>query len=205
MSAAVYFFGDSFVAGFGDPAAQGWVGRVQTAAPAGLEFVAVNRGVPGATSVEAVRDWQDAAERLLTEDVEHTGVVFSFGTNDVVQGMPPGQTAEALGSALAIAAGVGMPALVVGPPPVGDLPEADRRLATLSGDLALICAINGVPYIETHDALSGDTAWRREAAGGDGSHPRSEGYAVLAALVIDDGFFEWLREFAAPPQGTRSR
>lgn len=196
MSAAVYFFGDSFVAGFGDPTAQGWVGRVQAAAPAGSEFVAVNRGVPGATSVEAVRDWQDAAERLLIEDVEHSGVVFSFGTNDVIQGMPPGQTCATLGNALAIAAGVGMPSLVVGPPPIGDLPEAERRLATLSGDLALICAVNGVRYIETHDVLTADTAWRAEATSGDGSHPGEAGYAELAELVIEDGFFEWLADVA---------
>lgn len=195
MSAAVYFFGDSFVAGFGDPTAQGWVGRVQAAAPAGLEFVAVNRGVPGATSIEVVRDWQDAAERLLIEDVEQSGVVFSFGTNDVIQGMPPGQTCELLGNALAIAAGAGMPALVVGPPPIGDLPDHDRVLATLSGDMALICAINGVPYIESHDVLSGETAWRREASAGDGSHPREDGYEELARLVIEDGFFDWLRGF----------
>ncbi|MBI5309913.1 MAG: hypothetical protein HZB14_02610 [Actinobacteria bacterium] len=192
MSAAVYFFGDSFVAGFGDPTAQGWVGRVQAVAPPGLEFVAVNRGVPGATSVEALRDWQDAAERLMLEDVERSGVVFSFGTNDVIQGMPPGQTCETLGNALAIAAGVGMPALVVGPPPIGDLPDAERRLATLSGDLALICAVNGIPYIETHDVLTADTAWRAEAAIGDGSHPQSGGYEELANLVIEDGFFDWL-------------
>lgn len=193
-STAVYFFGDSFVAGFGDPTALGWVGRVQAAAPTGSEFVAVNRGVPGATSVEAVRDWQDAAERLLIEDVENSGVVFSFGTNDVIQGMPPGQTCETLGNALAIAAGLGMPALVVGPPPIGDLPDAERRLATLSGDLALICAINGVPYIETHDVLTGDSTWRAEASAGDGSHPQDGGYAELAKLVIEDGFFDWLTE-----------
>lgn len=190
MSAAVYFFGDSFVAGFGDPSGLGWVGRVQAAAPAGQEFVAVNRGVPGATSVEAVRDWRGAAERLMLEDVEGSGVVFSFGTNDVIQGMPSGQTCETLGEALAIAAGLGLPALVVGPPPIGDLPDHDKLLSTLSGDLALICAINGAQFIETHDVLSGDTAWRREAAGGDGSHPGEGGYAELARLVIEDGFFD---------------
>lgn len=194
---AVYFFGDSFVAGFGDPAGVGWVGRVQAAAPEELKFVAVNRGVPGATSVEAVRDWQDAAERLLADDIAGSGVVFSFGTNDVIQGMPPGQTSDALGTALAIAGGIGMPALVVGPPPIGDLPDHDRVLSTLSGDLALICAINGAQFIETHDVLSGDTAWRREAASGDGSHPGEGGYAELAELVIEDGFFDWLRVVAS--------
>ncbi|MBI4897718.1 MAG: G-D-S-L family lipolytic protein [Actinobacteria bacterium] len=192
MIDVVYFFGDSFVAGFGDPTGHGWIGRVQESAPPEMRFTAVNRGVPGATSIQCVRDWQDAAERLLADDVSGSGVVFSFGTNDVISVMPPGQTCEALGEALSLAAAIGMPALVVGPPPIGDMPREERLLASLAGDLALICATHGAFYVDAHDELLASPVWMSEIACGDGSHPQADGYETLAKLVIDAGFFDWL-------------
>ncbi len=192
MIEVVYFFGDSFVAGFGDPAGHGWIGRVQESAPAELRFTAVNRGVPGATSAQSVRDWQDAAERLMADDTSGAGVVFSFGTNDVIEGMPPGQTCETLSEALALAAAIGMPALVVGPPPILGMPREQRLLAALAGELALIRAMHGAVYVDAHDELLASPVWTSEIADGDGSHPQTEGYATLANLVIEAGFFNWL-------------
>lgn len=192
MIEVVYFFGDSFVAGFGDPTGHGWIGRVQVEAPDGLGFAAVNRGVPGATSADALRNWQDAAERLLAEDATDAGVVFSFGTNDVITGMPPGQSAETLAYALTLASSIGMPAFVVGPPPIGDLPEADRRLSVLSHDMGLMCAMHATPFVDVHDDLLASSVWMSEISVGDGSHPQKEGYGALAELVVDGGFFDWL-------------
>lgn len=189
----VYFFGDSFVAGFGDPSGLGWVGRAQQLAPAALRFAAVNRGVPGATCMDVARTWHDAAERLMAEGAtDDAGAMFSFGTNDVIAGLPPVQTSDTLGECLALAGSIGMPAFVVGPPPIGDMPEAERRLGALSGDLALVCAMHGVAYVEVHDELVGDRDWQSEIAAGDGSHPREAGYARLAELVVEGGFFAWL-------------
>lgn len=189
---AVYCFGDSFVAGFGDPTGLGWVGRVQAAASEDQRFVAVNRGVPGATSIEVVRDWLDAAERLPADDACGAAVVFSFGTNDVIVGLDSEQSLRALADALALAESAGMPAFVVGPPPVGDLPEADRRLAALSAEMDAICTRLRVPFVATHAALQQAPAWQRETSAGDGSHPQADGYRELAELIIAGGFYEWL-------------
>lgn len=187
---AVYFFGDSFVAGFGDPTGHGWVGRVQAAAD--LRFAAVNRGVPGATSIEIVRSWRAAADRLLADDVTNAAVVFSFGTNDVIAGIDADASLGALADSLDLARTAGMPAFVVGPPPVGDLPEADRRLAALSNRFEELCTQHDVPFVETHTALQAAAAWQRETRGGDGSHPQADGYRELANLVIASGFLSWL-------------
>jgi acyl-CoA thioesterase I len=191
---AVYFFGDSFVAGFGDPTGHGWVGRVQAAAAEDQRFVAVNRGVPGATSIEVVRAWVNTAERLPADGARDTAVVFSFGTNDVIAGLDSEQSLAALAEALALAEAAVMPAFVVGPPPVGDLPEADLRLAALSDEMDAICARLGVPFVATHRALKAAAAWTRETAAGDGSHPQADGYRELAELVIAGGFFDWLAD-----------
>jgi lysophospholipase L1-like esterase len=36
------------------------------------------------------------------------------------------------------------------------------------------------------------TAWAREAAGNDGTHPGAGGYAALAQLVLGAGWLTWL-------------
>ena len=91
-------------------------------------------------------------------------VVFSFGTNDVITGVPAEQSRAALEAALNLADELKLRAFVVGPPPVGDLPEADARLAALSEEFSEICGDRGVPFVSTHAALSEPGPWREEAS-----------------------------------------
>src|SRR5262245_55049247 len=88
LTATVHFFGDSFVAGFGDPSGLGWVGRVSAhAVEERTPFRAVNHGVPGATSRECVARWLRATDDPRNAQLPDTKVVFSFGTNDVIVGL----------------------------------------------------------------------------------------------------------------------
>jgi hypothetical protein len=76
------FFGDSLVAGVGDPSGRGWVGRVVAASfGGGLPFTAYNLGVRRETSEQVAARWHsEALPRLLPEaDVR---IVVSFGAND---------------------------------------------------------------------------------------------------------------------------
>ena len=56
-------FGDSFVAGVGDPAHQGWLGRALAGRP---EVTVYNLGVRGDTSADILRRW--AAEDARVPD-----------------------------------------------------------------------------------------------------------------------------------------
>jgi hypothetical protein len=73
----VLFFGDSLVAGVGDPEGRGWVGRVVEASfGAGMPLTAYNLGVRRETSVEIAGRWQAEAPPRLTPEAE-CSVVFS--------------------------------------------------------------------------------------------------------------------------------
>lgn len=158
MTPSVRFYGDSFVAGWGDPFKLGWVDRVaQHCALEGSPIDVINHGVPGETSVQAVARWMNTD---VAADAKNARVVFSFGTNDVIAGVTAEQSQAALIGALDRADGWGIKALVVGPPPVGDLPAADLELRELSESFHQICVGRRVPFIPTHDELS---------AGGAGS------------------------------------
>lgn len=191
----VHFYGDSFVAGFGDPLGAGWVGRIaQRSSRAGAPIEVANHGVPGETSVQAVaRFFNTRIEPLELRDCDEL-VVLSFGTNDVITGVPAEQSRAALEAALNLAGELHVRAFVVGPPPVGDLPEADARLAALSEEFSEICADRGVPFAPTHAALSEPGAWREKASATDGSHPAEGGYEQLTELIAAAGFVDWLAE-----------
>ena len=193
----VLFFGDSFVAGVGDPTARGWVGRVVAASfDAGLPLVAYNLGIRRETSLEVAARWRDEARPRMRAAARY-GVVFSFGVNDttVEDGrlrVGPAATADALGRVLDGAARLALPALVVGPAPAGE-PAQDTRVGALSAALRRVAAARGVPFVDVFADLRADAAWTAEAAAGDGSHPGAGGYAALAGLVLAGGWLPWLR------------
>jgi acyl-CoA thioesterase-1 len=76
------FFGDSLVAGVGDPSGQGWVGRVVAASfGGGLPFTAYNLGVRRETSEQVAARWRSEALPRLSPEAD-VRIVVSFGAND---------------------------------------------------------------------------------------------------------------------------
>jgi acyl-CoA thioesterase-1 len=193
----VLFFGDSFVAGVGDPTGRGWVGRVVAASfDAGLPLVAYNLGVRRETSLEVAARWREEARPRLRAQASY-GVVLGFGVNDTTAEdgrlrVEPDEGAEALGRVLDGAQELGLPAFVVGLPPACE-PAQDVRVGALSAAFAVVAAARGVPFVDVFGSLCANAAWTAEAAAGDGAHPGAGGYAALARLVLAGGWLEWLR------------
>jgi lysophospholipase L1-like esterase len=198
----VLFFGDSFVAGVGDPAGQGWVGRVAAASfAAGLPLTAYNLGVRRETSLDVAARWRAEARPRMRVPASY-GVVCSFGVNDTSDDggrvrVEPGLAVDALGRVLDEAAQLGLAALVVGPAPSGDSAQ-DERSRALADSFAAVAARRGVPFVAVLDALCASATWAAEAAAGDGTHPGAGGYAELAELVLAAGWLGWLEAGSGP-------
>ena len=196
------FVGDSYVAGVGDPAGQGWVGRVVAGAfAAGIPVTAYNLGVRRDTSADVLARWQAEARARVVPDAD-CRVVFSFGANaaTVENGAPRGAPADSvanLSQVLDEAAQLGLPALIVGPPPANDV-EQHARIGELSARFARAAADHAVPYVETFAALRDSATWAQEAQAADGAHPAAGGYALLADLVLEP-WLSWLSSDSAPP------
>ena len=189
----VLFFGDSFVAGTGDPSGLGWVGRVVAASfQAGVPLTAYALGVRGQTSAAIAARWYAEAVPRLDPDCD-CRVVFSLGTNDSgAAAITSQRSLQTLAIVLAEAADLSLPVFVVGPAPVGD-PSRDDGLVELSASFAELAGRRGVPFVSVIEALRASQAWTGEAAAGDGAHPAAGGYEELARLVLAGGFVDWLR------------
>ena len=193
----VLVFGDSIVAGVGDPEGRGWLGRVVAASfAAGLELTAYPLGVRRQTSEDVARRWRDEARPRL-DGAADCRVVFAVGVNDttVENGAPrvtPERSEAMLAGMLDDAARLGLPAFVVGPAPVCDAGQT-ARIAELSKRLASVCATRGVVFCDVLEPLRASATWCGEAAAGDGAHPAAGGYEALAELILAGGWLDWLR------------
>lgn len=182
------FFGDSFVAGVGDPDGLGWVGRlVGVTFATGVPMTAYNLGVRRDTSADVRARWRAEAAARVTRGSD-CRLVLSFGANDAtwesgVPRVPSEQSVENLSCILAGAHQLGLPTLVVGPAPANDVAQHER-ISALSQAFAICAGRHAVEYIDVVDALRADPTWAREAQAGDGAHPGPAGYERLARLVI---------------------
>ncbi len=188
----IYFIGDSYVNGTGDPAFLGWPGRACAASRSDeISITSYNLGIRGDTSADVLRRWERevVARRLIPHDGR---MVFGFGANDCwfIDGKPRVErtdtvrnTEEILSRARSL-----LPTLMIGPPPGIDEEEHGRRVevSSLIGEIA---GRLGVPYLEVIHDLNAGGVWRSEAALGDRVHPGAGGYSALAELVI--GWPEW--------------
>ncbi len=193
----VLFFGDSHVAGVGDPSGLGWVGRVVAASfAAGRPVTAYNLGVRGETSVQVASRWrEEAAPRLLSgSDVR---IVLSFGANDTTidagqRRVSPEHSCHALASVLEGARTIALPALVVGPALVEDA-DQNKRTHSLAASFGEVCGQHGVPFLNMIAPLLASRVWMDEVAVDDGAHPGVAGYDTLAKHVLENGWLDWLR------------
>lgn len=193
----VLFFGDSFVAGVGDPTGLGWVGRVVAASfAAGRPLTAYNLGVRRDTSADVAARWRGEAQARMNAGGASYGVVLAVGTNDATQEdgrvrVEPGLAVDNLARMIDAARATAIDVLVVGPPPAGEAGH-DERVRALSDRFEHVAGEHGVAFVETFHALRAAPAWTREAAAGDGSHPGCVGYGQLAEIVLGGGWLDWL-------------
>jgi acyl-CoA thioesterase I len=191
----VFFVGDSFVAGVGDPQHRGWVGRLaERAHRVGAPITAYNLGVRRDTSDDILRRWADEVAVRRAAGAQER-LVVSFGVNDTTDDgratrVVPEYSVANLHTLLADAAATGLPALMVGPPPVADRVQ-NRRIAALDEQFAAVCAETGAPYVTVFAPLRDAPVWMDEVAAGDGAHPGAAGYDLLTDLV-EPVWQEWL-------------
>ena len=179
--------GDELVAGFGDPRALGWVGRVAARSQGEEPLFTVQLAVPGETTTALAARWErELAPRLG----ERTWLVVAPGAGDLASGTSLARSRLNLANILDAAHAAALPTLVVGPAPRSDLPR--ERQQELSHAFSDVCGRRRVPYVDTYSPLGDHEQWASDLAAGDGVHPGQAGYGLLAWLVLHHDWYDWL-------------
>lgn len=178
------FLGDSLTAGYGLDIGDALPAQIEAIWKAqGLDVAVVNAGVSGDTTANGLArfDWSvTAAEPDL--------VVIALGANDFLMGVPADAARANLAAILDRARAAGIPAVLVGLAPRGDIQPGSREAdyAAIYPDLA---AQYGVPY---YPSLLADIAEDPSLLQPDGLHPTKEGVVRIAEPLA--GFLEPLLE-----------
>ncbi len=198
--ARVCFVGDSYVAGTGDPAGLGWVGRLCAAAwRRGNDLSFYNLGIRGETSVMLAARWKHECALRLPDDSPGR-LVFMFGINDISERLGVGLRVE-LEASIAAArtmlhdAARWLPTIWIGPAPANEemspmspMPGVaydfrNDRLLALNAAYESIARELGIPYLDIANPLTANADYRRSQVEGDKMHCSGEGYAMIADLV----------------------
>ncbi len=190
--ARVCFVGASLTAGYGDPKALGWVGRVisRTQHP-DLDLTAYNLGVRGQHSGDVVARWRGECMPRWASAGERR-LVVQVGSNDLSAGLTTARSRLNLANVLDEAAAKGIATFVVGLTPTLDA-ERNSRVEALVQAQADVCARRGVSYVDCFRPLVSHDQWAADLAAGDGVHPGQAGYGLIAWLVLHAGWNSWMQ------------
>ncbi|GMA30666.1 GDSL-type esterase/lipase family protein [Litorihabitans aurantiacus] len=183
----LFVVGDELVAGFGDPRALGWVGRV-VARSSPQDLLVHTLAVAGETTTGLSARWESEVARRRGGG--EASLVLALGAHDLVAGTSMARSRLNLANVLDKAEAMHLPVFVVGPPPRTDLP--DQAQAALSAAFADVCHRRRVPYVETYQPLATHEQWSADLASTDGVHPAQAGHGLLAWLVLHHDWAGWI-------------
>lgn len=183
--------GDSLVTGFGDPKALGWTGRVVARSRTEeVDLTLYGLGVRGDSSADVLTRWREETSRRWGDGAENR-LVVAMGTHDVDGTLSIARSRLNLANVVDAALSQGLAPFVVGPPPRVDQ-DVNARLAPVVAAQQDVCSRRSVPYVDCLTPLLSHEQWYSDLAAGDGVHPGSAGYGLLAWLVLHSGWGRWL-------------
>jgi acyl-CoA thioesterase-1 len=173
--------GDSLTAGYGLPADEGFVPKLNAwlAAHGAGDVQVVNAGVSGDTTAGGLArlDW------TLGEPAD--AMIVELGANDMLRGLDPAAARTNLDRILSRVSAEGMPVLLVGIPAIGNFgPEYRASFGALYADLATQYGAILYPSFFAGLTKGRSQAEARALIQGDGLHPNAEG---VDAIVADIG------------------
>lgn len=170
----ILLYGDSLLAGYGLPAAEGFAAQLQAAMDrAGLDATLVNASVSGDTTADGLArlDWS------LAEAPD--AVILGLGANDMLQGLPPPAAASNLAAILQKLDDMQVPVLLLGM-------MADRGLgadyvAAFDGLYPALASAHGaILYPFFLDGVALDPALNQA----DMRHPNAAGVAHIVEKLL---------------------
>lgn len=186
----VIFLGDELVAGYGDPRALGWTGRVMARTITEPPIMALQLAVPGQTIAQLAGRWEGEVKQRLSRD-EDTRLVIGLGSHDVDGTESLARCRLHLANILDGADRIHTTSFVVGPPPRHD--ADNRKVARLAEAYRDVTERRHIPFVDTFGPLHAHAQWNTDmSTSADGYTPRQAGYGLIAWLVLHSGWNSWL-------------
>ena len=186
----VVILGDELLSGAGDPKGLGWLGRVQARLPQNEDVALFPLAMVNETSSELLERWKTEAMPRFSPETENY-LVIALSTADIAAELTISRSRLNLASLLDDAAREGVKIFVVGPTPSG-VAELDFEIDQLNAGFEDVVKRRQIPYVDCFRPLKDHEGWLQEVSVHSRKLPGQVGYGLMAWLVLNKGWFEWL-------------
>ena len=186
----VVILGDELLAGAGDPKGLGWIGRVQARLPQNADVALFPLAMVNETTSDLLARWRTEAMPRFSPETDNY-LVISLSAADIAAGLTISRSRLNLASLMDDAAREGVKLFVIGPSP-STVFELDQEIEHLNAGFEDVVKRRQIPYVDCFRPLREHEGWVQEVAIHPRKLPGKVGYGLIAWLVLNKGWFEWL-------------
>jgi hypothetical protein len=187
----IIVLGDLMVSASGDPRGLGWLGRVLSRSFSDeltLEVIALP--VPGETTAALGERWWPELERRMA-GADELRLVVALGNTDPAAGISISRSRLNLATILDEARKRQIEPFVIGPVP-SRFEDQNPEIEHLAWGFEDVANRRQIPFVDCFKPLVEHEGWRNEMAESSNGVPGQVGYGLIAWLVLNRGWNEWL-------------
>jgi hypothetical protein len=144
----------------------------------------------GETTGALLERWRTEALPRFSKDTGNH-LVIALGSQDIQAGTTLSRSRLNLASVLDDASREGVKVFVIGPAPTG-VSKYDSEVGELSAGFADVVRRRQMKYVDCFSPLRDHEGWLGEVSIHPRRLPGQVGYGLIAWLVLNKGWFEWL-------------
>jgi len=187
----IVILGDTSISAAGDPRGMGWVGRVTAKTPAVSPKVEIYAlPVPNETSGKLAERWKDEVGRRFSPDTDNR-LVIALNNLDPASGISISRSRLNIATILDECKRASIGTFLVGPLPSHN-PELNRDIEHLASGYEDVASRRGINFVDCFRPLVNHEGWNKEIDLSEHNLPGQVGYGLIAWLVLNRGWFEWL-------------
>lgn len=192
----IVILGDGIISAAGDPKGMGWVGRVISKTPANSPRVDIFAlPAPDETTSMLAERWQSEVQRRFSAETENK-LVIALSNHDPAAGISISRSRLNIATIIDEAKRAGIETFLVGPTPHRNA-ELNTEVEHLASGFEDVASRRGIPFVDCFRPLVEHEGWNLEIETSDQGIPGQVGHGLIAWLVLNRGWYEWL-EIAAP-------
>ena len=187
----IIVLGDLLVSPSGDPRGLGWLGRVLSRSFSDEQaFEVIALPVPNETTAQLGERWWPELERRLS-GADEVRLVVALGNTDPAAGISISRSRLNLATILDEARKRHIEPFVVGPAP-SRIDDQNPEIEHLAWGFEDVANRRQIPFVDCFKPLVEHEGWRAEMAESTNGVPGQVGHGLIAWLVLNRGWNEWL-------------
>jgi hypothetical protein len=187
----IVVLGDGLVSAAGDPKGMGWVGRVTAKTPSTTPRIDIFvLPAPDETTSMLAERWTDEVKRRFSADTENR-LVIALSNADPAAGISISRSRLNIATIVDEAKRAGIESFLVGPTPHRN-PELNSEIEHLASGFEDVAARRGIPFVDCFRPLVDHEGWNEEINLAENHLPGQIGHGLIAWLVLNRGWYEWL-------------